>query len=253
MSLRFVFVLACSLVTAPAFAQVSQPVFGESNFFCQPYFTCESASQCEQPGVNHCQEVVTGELVCVPSPVTRFNLVCCEENSDCVDADGLEGECRTVQQPTGDDFSVCLWQSQRNFAFCRDNLSGVTYDDIAACAGEVPSSFATLAEKLLVGDCDGDTVLNRDDLCPCEFADDTANGCPVIPIDDGGVSLDGSVSNDGSVSTDASTRPDSGSTSLQGFGGGGGCEGCAAGGGSASNALLAMLVLATLVLRRRAA
>lgn len=256
MSLRLFTTLLVTLVAGPVLAQHSQPVSTfESGFQCFPYLPCSSPSMCEQPGIPACGTLVTGEQACVPSANTRYNLVCCQSNTECVDVHGNQGTCRTINQPPHESFNVCIWDAPGTF--CRSGASDVRFIDFEACAGEVPGEGDhTLAQKLLVGDCDGDEVTNEFDVCPCAFSDTTADGCPEVVDEDAGVPTDGGNIADGSTpdatSSDSGTRTDSGSAAnpFQ-FGGGGGCEGCAAGGESAGDLSLILLVLAALFARGR--
>ncbi len=252
MRLRFALLVLTLAVPTVGQAQ-SYPTFTISNGLqCQPYLGCETNTQCEGTDTPVCAEIATGDLACVPDTHTKFSLVCCENADQCEDADGNFGTCTELVQPLGDPIRVCVWNTFRDFSFCRASTSQLTYSDIDACLGDSGQSLPlTLAQRLLVGDCDDDGTLNSADFCPCEFGTGS-DGCFAFEPD-GGVSVDGSVPTDGST-VDANVGADSGPvvSAQTTFGGGSGCEGCHAGSSDRAPGLtIAALAVAALVSRRR--
>lgn len=150
--------------------------------------------------------------------------------------DGSEELVRCVALPAEVNASVCTY----GLGFIPDNsclAPGVMFSR-AACAFEGSRAY----ESWAAGDCDGDDIVNKDDLRVCE---------PAIASDDAGVSddagpQDADVSEAGPTSTDAATD-DVGRVS---FSGGGGCA-CRAQTNSPSHGWMLVLFAFAPMLRRR--
>lgn len=207
-----IFALAVGLV--PSAAVEAQPgrIFVEgTRLGCEPFATCDpvDGAGCDGGEAVACQTLPNGSHVCSPFDGGFGETICCSEAADCGVLDGVVGRCASLEGAL-DGPRVCIWDGIVDY--CTDGR-GIAYVDVLDCLSLGDGAMGGWAN----GDCDGDSIKNAEDECPCDDRDacfEPPRSDGGVPIDDGGVTVDAGWPDTGAPVPDASPPEDSGSPPL---------------------------------------